>query len=58
MVGGTFAMGRINWGKKGKGSRDHSQDAEIDDYEKSNALLSDMVLNYRTVISLGQENVD
>ena len=30
----------------------------MDDYEKSNALLSDIILNYRTVMSFGQENVD
>ena len=53
MLGGTYAMSRINWGKKGKGSRDNAGDKEVDEYEKSNALLSDMILNYRTVISLG-----
>ena len=32
--------------------------ATINNYNKSNALLSDVVINYRTVISLGQKNVD
>ena len=27
-------------------------------YEKSNALLSDVIINYRTVIGFGQKNVD
>ena len=27
-------------------------------YQKSNALLSDLIINYRTVISFGQKNVD
>lgn len=31
---------------------------KADDYDKSNALLSDVILNYRTVISFGQKNVD
>ena len=30
----------------------------IDEYEKSNALLSDVIINYKTVISFGQKNVD
>ena len=30
----------------------------MDAYDKSNALLSDVILNYKTVISFGQRNVD
>ena len=30
----------------------------VDEYEKSNALLSDVIINYRTVIGFGQKNVD
>ena len=30
----------------------------VDSYEKSNALLSDVILNYRTVIGLGQKNIE
>lgn len=29
-----------------------------DSYKKANSLLSDIILNYRTVISFGQKNVD
>ena len=29
-----------------------------DPYDKSNALLSDVITNYRTVISFGQDNVN
>jgi ABC-type transport system involved in Fe-S cluster assembly fused permease/ATPase subunit len=29
-----------------------------DAYEESNALLSDVILNYRTVISFGGENIN
>ena len=33
--------------------------AEVDDaYAESNALLSDIIMNYRTVISFGGKNVD
>ena len=31
---------------------------ELDEYEEANALLSDMIMNYRTVIPFGQKNVD
>ena len=31
---------------------------KIDHYEESNALLGDLILNYRTVISFGEQNVD
>ena len=30
----------------------------VDEYEKANALLSDVILNYRTIITFGQKNVD
>ena len=31
---------------------------KLSNYDKSNALLSDVIINYRTVVSLGQKNVD
>lgn len=31
---------------------------KVDAYEKANALLSDVIINYRTVIGFGQKNVD
>lgn len=31
---------------------------ERDFYKESNALLSDVILNYRTVISFGEKNID
>ena len=31
---------------------------KIDHYEESNALLGDLILNYRTIISFGEDNVD
>ena len=51
-------MATMYFGTKGGRSKEATKDQEIDNYEKSNALLSDMVINYRTIISLGQNNVD
>jgi hypothetical protein len=31
---------------------------EEDKYEESNALLSDVIMNYRTVISFGEKNIN
>lgn len=31
---------------------------KVDEYQKANALLSDVIINYRTVIGFGQKNVD
>lgn len=33
-------------------------DSKVDPYQASNALLSDVIINYRTVIGFGQRNVD
>jgi ABC-type transport system involved in Fe-S cluster assembly fused permease/ATPase subunit len=30
----------------------------MDHYAESNALLADIILNYRTIISFGNENID
>ena len=50
-------MATMQFGVKG-GRMGGTKDGEPDEYEKSNALLTDVVINYRTVISLGQKNVD
>lgn len=34
-----------------------SQGSADDAFKESNALLSDIIMNYRTVISLGEKNV-
>ena len=56
-IGAAYVGTRIYWGKKG-GKSSKEGNLEKDDYETSNALLSDVILNYRTVISFGQPNVD
>jgi len=55
MLGGVL-MSRLKW-KTGPGGNDPNVVQE-DPYDKSNALLSDVITNYRTVISFGQDNVD
>ena len=56
MLIGVVAMSRLQWGNKRGKHKDESKG--VDAYEKSNALLSDVIVNYRTVIGLGQRNVD
>jgi len=58
MLGGVL-MSRLKWktGPGGKSANDPNVVQE-DPYDKSNALLSDVITNYRTVISFGQDNVD
>ena len=56
---GGLVMARLNYksGPSGKNKNDPNF-KELDPYEESNALLSDVILNYRTIISFGQENVN
>lgn len=51
MIIGMYMMSTMQFGNKGGKFVNESED--INDYEKANALLSDIVINYRTVISLG-----
>ena len=55
-IGAGVASARLHFGRKG-GKRKGEQ-AVVDEYEKSNALLSDVILNYRTLVSFGQNNVN
>lgn len=58
MIIGMYMMATMQWGNKG-GRRNEGNVADgVDNYARSNALLSDVIINYRTVISLGQKNVD
>ena len=34
------------------------EDIDLNSYKDSNALLSDMIMNYRTVISFGEKNIE
>lgn len=47
-------MARLNY-KSGPGGKNKNDPnfKELDPYEESNALLSDVILNYRTIISFG-----
>lgn len=54
-VGGVL-MSKLAWkSNPGKNTEVKTQD---DPYQKSNALLSDIIMNYRTVIGFGEKNVD
>lgn len=52
---GVVAMSRLQWGNKGGKAAGSTKEADA--YEKSNALLTDVILNYKTVISFGDKNV-
>jgi len=58
MLIGVAAMSRLSWGNKRGKTKADTDSSAVDDYEKSNALLSDVIINYRTVIGFGQNNVD
>ena len=55
-IGAGYFSARLHFGRKGGKSK--AENKIVDDYEISNALLSDVILNYRTVISFGQRNID
>ena len=61
IIGGTVAAMRMQWAKNMQGKADEKadkDDQEALDEDKANAVISDIILNYRTVISFGQKNVD
>jgi ATP-binding cassette, subfamily B (MDR/TAP), member 1 len=54
---GGLMMSRLAW--KTKAGKLNKEEGKNDDpYEMSNALLSDILINYRTVIGFGEKNVD
>lgn len=55
---GAILMSRLQWNKSGAVKADNNNAKEEDPYTKSNALLSDILMNYRTVISFGEKNLD
>lgn len=57
LIIGMYKMATMQWGVKG-GRKAETIGEGLDNYDKANALLSDIVINYRTVMSLGQRNVD
>lgn len=54
---GVVITSRLQWGNKG-GKQTSSTGIKNDVYEKANALLSDVILNYKTVIAFGDRNVE
>jgi ABC-type multidrug transport system fused ATPase/permease subunit len=57
MIVGVIAMSKLQWKKTNAGGG-MDEMGSGDPYLKSNALLSDVILNYRTVISFGEKNVN
>ena len=57
MTCATYLQFKLKWGRK-QGGKQAYENKIVDDYEKANALLSDVILNYKTVITLGQKNID
>eukprot|EP00347_Sterkiella_histriomuscorum_P018560 403345051 len=57
VVVGAVIMSRLQWRLK-KAQGEIREKGEMDPYEQANALLSDMLINYRTVISFGDKNVE
>lgn len=53
ILGGVM-MSKLQWNKTKPGQTAGAEDP----YKKSNALLSDIIMNYRTVIGFGEKNVD
>jgi ABC-type multidrug transport system fused ATPase/permease subunit len=53
---GGIMTSRLVWKVKPGNKQDKTKDD--DPYNKSNALLSDIIMNYRTVIGFGDKNVD
>ena len=49
----TFLQMKLKYGRK-----DKFENQLVDDYEKANALLFDVIINYKTVITFGQKNID
>lgn len=57
MLGGVL-MAKLQWKSSGGKNQNDASVKQEDPYDKSNALLSDIITNYRTVISFGQDNVN
>ena len=53
---GVVAMSKLQW-KRG-GSNSFKENNEADPYEKSAALISDVIMNYRTVVTFGDKQID
>ena len=55
---GGVMMSRLQWKVKRQSSGAKTEEEKNDPYQMSNALLSDILMNYRTVIGFGHKNVD
>lgn len=59
MVLGALIMAKIKYRQAPGGKSKNDPNTKIEDpYVESNALLADVILNYRTVISFGEKNIE
>ena len=58
VVGGAIMSMKITWKKKQGGEQQQYSGASSEDEDKSEAILSDVIMNYKTVISFGQKSID
>lgn len=56
MIGGSYMMATINF--KNTAMAKQGKAGNLDPYQAANALLADVVINYRTVVAFGQNNID
>lgn len=56
LIVGAYFTSRLQWGNKGGKWGANVKNA--DKYAKANALLSDVVINYKTVIAFGSRNIE
>lgn len=56
LIVGAYFTSRLQWGNKG--GKWGAEAKNADKYAKANALLSDVVINYKTVISFGSRNIE
>jgi ATP-binding cassette subfamily B (MDR/TAP) protein 1 len=57
VVLGSVLTSQLQWKQKGR-AKASEENQGVDFYQASNALLSDILMNYRTVIGFGAKNVD
>jgi hypothetical protein len=55
---GVIGMNNLVYKSRGSEARAKGKNPEAQDYEKSNGLLSDIILNFKTCISFGTVSID
>ncbi|CDW89499.1 abc transporter [Stylonychia lemnae] len=59
IIAGGIAQQLIIWNSAKNSNKQSVKDTgKLDPYDKANALLSDIIINYRTVLSFGEKNIE